>query len=203
MVKKAGIIVISLSMAVLFSGAGATDDREKFLQEAREVVSQFGSDLRSHLQKEMKHGGPAGSITVCSVAAPALSSKLSRQTGWAVKRVSLKERNPLAIPDLWEQNILKKFEVDLADITTVDKLEHSEMVMEGGRRYFRYMKAIPTGDLCLHCHGPNESLSPDIQQILKKEYPHDKATGYFTGMIRGAFSIKRRMTVPGEIQYTR
>ena len=136
-VKKTEIIIIYLCMVTLFPGTGATDDREKFLQEAREVASQFGSDLRSHLQKEMKYGGPAGSITVCSVAAPAISSKLSRQTGWAVKRVSLKERNPLAIPDLWEENILKKFEVDLADITTVDKLEHSEMVMEEGRRYFR------------------------------------------------------------------
>jgi hypothetical protein len=49
------------------------------------------------------------------------------------------------------------------------------------------MKAIPTGAVCLACHG--QTLAPEIQEALDTDYPHDRARGYELGQIRGAFSI--------------
>ncbi|WP_230369260.1 c-type heme family protein [Paludibacterium denitrificans] len=45
--------------------------------------------------------------------------------------------------------------------------------------------------MCLTCHGPAEQIPTEVRQALQRSYPHDKATGYQPGMIRGAVSITR------------
>nr|VFK61436.1 MAG: Protein of unknown function (DUF3365) [Candidatus Kentron sp. UNK]VFK69117.1 MAG: Protein of unknown function (DUF3365) [Candidatus Kentron sp. UNK] len=56
-----------------------------------------------------------------------------------------------------------------------------------GVRVFRYMKAIPTLEVCTLCHGA--SLSPDVVTKLDELYPEDQARGFKVGDIRGAFSF--------------
>ena len=51
------------------------------------------------------------------------------------------------------------------------------------------MKAIPTADLCLACHG--ESINPDIAAAIDEAYPEDQARGFKSGDIRGAFSLSK------------
>jgi hypothetical protein len=172
-------------------GQALGQGEEAYVREAREVIMKFGGELKSHLQKQMQAGGPAAAITVCSEVAPAVSSKLSRQKGWMVKRVSLKARNPLDIPDAWERYVLQEFDKRAAAGVAPKELERSETVKENGQPFFRYMKAIPAGDVCMMCHGPKEKLPADVHKLLLENYPHDTATGYSAGMIRGAFSIKR------------
>jgi hypothetical protein len=53
------------------------------------------------------------------------------------------------------------------------------------------MKAIPTGDVCLLCHGAQ--LAPGVSQVLTELYPEDKATGFSMGDIRGAFVVTREI----------
>jgi hypothetical protein len=53
------------------------------------------------------------------------------------------------------------------------------------------MKAIPTGKVCLKCHG--EKIDPDVEASLKQNYPRDKARGFKEGDIRGAFTITQPM----------
>jgi Protein of unknown function (DUF3365) len=45
--------------------------------------------------------------------------------------------------------------------------------------------------LCTNCHGPADALSTAVKARLQAEYPHDKATGYSVGQIRGAVTVKR------------
>ena len=58
-------------------------------------------------------------------------------------------------------------------------------------KYFRYMKAIPVQDVCLKCHGTDEARAQPAKDALAADYPHDKATGYTLGQLRGAVTIKR------------
>ena len=69
----------------------------------------------------------------------------------------------------------------------VSKLEYSETTRHNGSTVFRYMKAIPTDDVCLMCHG--RQLPEDLSAELEKLYPNDKATGFSKGDIRGAFTV--------------
>ena len=39
-----------------------------------------------------------------------MAKTASEQTGWAIRRVSLKNRNPKAVPDAWERETLEEFD---------------------------------------------------------------------------------------------
>lgn len=188
-------ILASAALAALLglsvSPATGQDDAAR-TEEARKLAGQMIQTLGARLQAEMKAGGPAAAIGVCTTAAPAIAGELSRQNGVRLTRVSLKVRNPLlGSPDAWEQGALRAFESLLAKGEPADKLEFAETVVEPGGRYFRYVKALPVQPVCLNCHGDAAGFAPEIKERLAKEYPADRATGYAPGQIRGAVSIKR------------
>lgn len=173
------------------SSAGFASTAE--VVEARALVKQFGGKLKPELVAAMKSGGPVHAISVCKDKAPAIAKSLSQSSGWDVKRVSLKNRSPIAEPDAWETKVLNQFEQQRAEGMKPGKIEYSEVVEENGQKTFRYMKAIAIGkgQPCLHCHGTN--LNEGVQKKLQALYPNDKATGYTIGQIRGAFSFKKAL----------
>lgn len=167
------------------------DDPAKLSDEARKVATALLQQIGGELKKEYEISGPLRSVIVCKYTAPEVSSTISRKSGAAVKRVSLKVRNPvLGMPDSWEQKILLDFEKRFAR-EKPEAIEHAEIVSETQGRYFRYMKAIPVGPLCINCHGPVDSLTEGTKAQILSEYPFDKAVGYSVGQIRGAVSYKK------------
>ena len=159
---------------------------------ARATASDLILRLGAVLKKEMAAGGPENAIVVCRDIAPGLAGELSRKTGARVSRVSLKTRNPLlGQPDAWEQGVLAEFDQQAAHGAKPETLERSEFVTEPQGRFFRYMKAIPVQPLCLSCHGTTDSIPDTVKTRLATDYPHDRATGYVLGQIRGAVTIKQ------------
>jgi hypothetical protein len=65
---------------------------------------------------------------------------------------------------------------------------HAEFTEWEGRKVFRYMKAIPTDEICLNCHG-GDTVKPEVAAKLAEFYPDDQARGFSVGDIRGAFTI--------------
>lgn len=45
--------------------------------------------------------------------------------------------------------------------------------------------------VCLTCHGATGTQSAELRTALQREYPHDAATGYALGELRGAFSLRK------------
>lgn len=167
------------------------DDMAKYQDEARKVAKEFVTQLGGELKKEMEANGPGAAIKVCRNVAPTIASELSRKNGWQVGRVSLKVRNPLlGMPDAWEQKVLADFDQRLEKENPAN-MDYAEIVSEPQGKYFRYMKAIPLQDACLKCHGTDEVRAQPAKDALAADYPHDKATGYTLGQIRGAVTIKR------------
>ncbi len=166
--------------------ANAADDA--MLSEARKVAMTLPPKLLAALQEEIKKSGPEGAIPVCKDMAPKMAGEISQQTGWKIKRVSLKPRNEArAVPDEWEKAALEDFDKRAAAGEAPAQLEKGEKV---GNEY-RYVKALPVQPLCLSCHGPVDQLSPGVKAALAKFYPNDRATGYSVGQIRGAISIRK------------
>lgn len=188
--KKLPLISITLLLATSALPAIA-DDMAQYQEESRKIVKEFASQLGGELQKEMKENGPVAAIKVCRNVAPAIASEASRKNGWNVGRKSLKTRNAaLGMPDAWEQKVLADFEKRMEKENPAN-MEFAEVVTEPQGKFYRYMKAIPVQDVCLKCHGTDDTIAPNVKDALKAEYPHDKATGYTLGQIRGGFSIKR------------
>ncbi len=182
----------ALICVVLLTGIAYGENMESGREPAaRKTVMGFMQELVSALQKEMAAGGPAGAVGVCSDLAPSIAGRISRETGWRVTRVSAKVRNPLlGMPDAWEQKVLLDFEKRAAKGEDIDKMSFSEAVNEPDGKVFRYMKAVAVKQPCLACHGTEEQIAPSVRAILKERYPHDMASGYKIGDLRGAISIK-------------
>jgi hypothetical protein len=159
--------------------------------EARALATQMIKQLGAALTKELAAGGPDKAVTVCRDIAPAIAGNLSRESGGRVARVSLKTRNPLVgTPDEWEQRVLAEFDRRTAAGENVESLEYSETTDEPLGHYFRYMKALPVQPLCLTCHGSAQDIPERVRTRLAIDYPHDQATGYSIGQVRGAVTIK-------------
>ncbi|HEC84104.1 MAG: DUF3365 domain-containing protein [Candidatus Parabeggiatoa sp. nov. 2] len=158
----------------------------------RNTIKEFVGSLQSELKAAMKKGGPINAISVCHTKAPQIRAQFShKKAGFEIARTSLKPRNADNAPDEWEKTVLEQFEKRKAQGEDPKTLEFHQVVETNGQRQLRYMKAIPTAEVCLLCHGA--TIAPDIQAKLKELYPDDKATGFKVGDLRGAFSITETM----------
>lgn len=161
--------------------------------EARKVASSVPPKLLQVLSDEIARGGPESAIGVCREKAPQMAKAASAQTGWNIRRVSLRERNPKAVPDVWERAALEDFDRRAASGESPATLEKWEVVANADHKEYRYMKALPVQQICLACHGAPEQLKPEVVQKLKTLYPDDKGVGYSIGQIRGAMTIRKTL----------
>ena len=152
-------------------------DDSALLSKSQALTAEYATQLKAALLSAMSSGGPVAAIDVCKDQAPVIQSELSRVSGANVRRTSLRFRNSGNAPDDWETEMLEKF-------ASTDQKESLETTASG---VTRYMKAIPTGAVCIACHG--EEIAPEVEERLKVAYPHDRARGYSLGDVRGAFSI--------------
>lgn len=186
MLRKS-VLALALSTALTAFAA----DEAQLLDEARNVAGSIPPKLLEVLTQEIRKGGPENAIGVCRDKAPAMAKAASERTGWAIRRVSLRNRNPKAVPDSWEKAVLEDFDRRTAAGENPANMEKGELATIDGKPVYRYMKALPTQDLCLKCHGTPDQVSPEVQAKLKELYPDDKAVGYKAGDVRGAITIKK------------
>ncbi|AXS81248.1 DUF3365 domain-containing protein [Dechloromonas sp. HYN0024] len=183
------IIAITLMLAALPTVA---QDIGALTAETKKSVLPLAPKVVAAMQEAVAEKGVAGAIPVCKEQAPALIKEKRAETGWDIRRVSLKTRNAeRGTPDLWEVRQLADFNIRAANGEKIDTMEKSEIVNIDGKPVFRYMKALPVGDVCLKCHGPADGLEAGLKAKLAESYPHDQATGYTKGQIRGALTVKR------------
>ena len=181
-----------LTAALLPTWAAAQAATEPaWVAEARQVAAAVPPRLLAVLQEELDRSGPEGAVAVCNEKAPQMAREASEKSGWAIRRVSLRNRNPKAVPDAWEQAALRDFDRRLAAQEPASKLEKSEITQESGQNVQRYIRALPTAKLCLECHGSAEQISPAVAARLKALYPADQATGYSVGQLRGAITLRK------------
>ncbi|NNL66900.1 MAG: DUF3365 domain-containing protein, partial [Myxococcales bacterium] len=114
---------------------------------------------------------------------------LSRD-GLEVRRTSERNRNPHNAPDDWESAGLTRFERGLASGSPVAEIHE----VDEARGELRYLRPILTGAQCLQCHGAEETLAPEVRERIAERYPDDRATGFAAGDLRGAFSVRVRMS---------
>lgn len=176
---RALFLILAMTTAAA-GGAPSGDHREK----SRELIKTFASELKGELTHALAEGGPTGAIHVCRDVAPAIAARLSRKAGASIGRTSLRFRNPANLPEPWQRPQLERFD-DLDADAGAGKLEAYEEAPAPGIAA-RYMKAIPTEPACLACHG---EPAGEVREALAEAYPHDRATGYEAGDIRGAFYV--------------
>ncbi len=169
-------------------------DPAQYDDESRKATQELFQQIGAGLNKTLSASGPVAAISVCGELAPKIANQMSLKSGWKITRVGTRVRNPMiGSPDAWEQSTLAEFEKRHKAGEKLDSMEFSQIVDEPGGKSYRYMKAIGMRAMCLSCHGETADIPESVKATLTREYPHDKATGYQEGQLRGAFSIKRAL----------
>jgi len=176
---------------LVFVVSARANDIDQDVSESRAIVQQFTQSLKRELKLGLQAGGPAYAIGVCNVNAPTIAAAIGNERGWEVGRTSLRVRNPGNSPDAWERHVLETFEERLLSGEEAAEIEYYEVVQQNGARVFRYMKAIPTVEMCESCHGSD--LDKSVRERLRDLYPMDQARGYRAGDIRGAFTFAKSL----------
>ena len=182
----------TLIFCALVSTTAFAQDLDALKLDTQQKVLPVLPRVVGMMQETLAAQGATAAIPVCKVKAPQLLQEQADKTGWSIRRVSLKTRNPeRGTPDAWEARQLADFNIRAANGEKIERLEHGEVLSEGGRQTYRYIRAIPVGQVCLGCHGPADSIEPGLRAELNKNYPQDRATGYALGQVRGALTVKR------------
>ncbi len=189
---RAAVAVLLLVAAPATIAAPPPSPSPTAASEAEALANRLQLELADRLRAALASGGPAGAVTVCRDEAPAIAGRLSRDSGWTVRRVGTRVRNPLlGAPDAWEQRQLLSMAKRIAGGAKPDKLAVYAEVEEPQGVAQRYLKPLVTGPTCVGCHGDPALITPDTRAALAREYPHDAATGYALGELRGAITLKR------------
>ena len=185
-------VLLALLSPLAVSHAEAPQPDAKTLQETRAVSGELLKTLAGKLQESMQANGPAASIDVCHKLGPEIAMNLADRTGWKITRVGTRVRNvDLGSPNGWQHKALAHLNIDLKNGADPKTLEWTEVVQEGGKPTLHYAKAIVLQPQCMACHGGAESIAAPVAERIKALYPHDQATGYKPGELRGAVVVSR------------
>ena len=168
---------------------GAMDANDPKVETARRISMELGKTLKERLLLAIEQQGITGAVEVCADEAPGIAAELSERHGVMVRRVSLRTRNPVNQPDEWERSKLESTAEAMTQTNSVRMTEsYASLPNEQCENEVRYLRYIYMEPLCLTCHG--SVLSPEMEEIIKRRYPGDRAIGYAVDELRGAISVR-------------
>jgi hypothetical protein len=173
------------------SARNQTEDKAALEAEATALAKDYGASLLGVLKGAIENTGTESAVVFCNKEAPAIAEEASKRSGWKIARTSLRLRNEASAPDDYERKVMTEFVARIASGEPAASLKRADIVEQNGERIFRYVQAIPTGELCLSCHGSD--LKPTVSTKIHALYPADQATGFRQGDMRGVFTLSKKL----------
>ncbi len=156
-------IVMSLLITNISHSETIETNKAIILNEAKDLLKETSKQYKNTLIKGLQHNNLIKALKYCNKEVEQLVSKDSEK-GFAIKRISLRPRNKNNYPNLYEKEILEKFnKLSLIDNKDLE-LEYSDIIKDENNNKFVYVKAIRIKEVCLNCHGSN------INDDLKKKF---------------------------------
>lgn len=158
----------------------------KVLEIGNSIALTTKNTLGKNLKEALSEGGVENAIGFCNLNAMPLVDSLSKQSDAKIRRVSLKARNALDIPNDLERKLLEAYEFQHKDSLP---LQANVQALENDQYLFT-KPIIVDNALCLSCHGTlDNGMLKSTDDFIKSKYPRDQATGYEIGDLRGMWSI--------------
>lgn len=184
-------LVLAGALAILLtSGSAIAQDINALKAEGKALIQQFAGTLKGELVGAMKAEGAPHAISVCNVQAPEIANKISVGSGWSIARSSHLLRNPDNAPDAYTAAAIDTFLEREANGEMAKDMVMAGIIDNAGQREFRMVKAIPTGEVCVTCHGAGD-VPEAVTARLAKLYPDDQARGFSVGDMRGVFTLTK------------
>ena len=163
--------------------------KSEAVKEAEDAVHQLHKMMKAQIKPLLKKEEVLSAARFCAEESYKKIQTLDRNLGEnvSIKRISLKNRNPLSFPEKREEDILKAFE--LIESSNAYLPEYIVQIDKKGN-YSLYFPTTMSSRSCKACHGLKTNMKQEVKDFLEKEYPKDKAFGYSSGQVRGAVVVK-------------
>lgn len=163
------------------------------VEKAKTTIKSLVGTLLPAVTAAVEAGGPPQGVTLCNLQANPLTRQVLEQADpaiTAVKRTSLRVRNPANAPDAAEQAALDRVAAIIAGGAEPPPLLVQSLAATADQpaeiRVYRSMTVAPG---CLACHGDPTGFTPALRTALQQTYPEDTATGYAEGDWRGLIRV--------------
>ncbi len=187
MLKKLFVTILICSLS-FFLFANQIDNSSK--REAIKALNAFEKLWKEKLIKKIKEDSRGvKAIHYCADNILRLTKEFSsKYKNITIRRTSLKYRDPEDAPDKRDRQVLMAF-----DKMVKMRKKPEIRIIKTKREYRIYKPLIITEPICLKCHGTKKRLHPEINRVLDKKYPNDKAINFKYKNVRGAIvaTIKR------------
>lgn len=184
------LAVAALTLSAVRAQAQPASDGREIVERARQrgqaITARAFGVLSSNLMTALARGGVSNALQFCSVEALPLTASVADTNQFTLRRVSHKARNPQNKADAAELAVLEAFRAAMAEGKTPAPLVRTNA--SGGATFFAPI--VLNNPLCLNCHGqPGTDIKPEHLALLRQLYPHDQATGFKFGDVRGLWRI--------------
>jgi len=160
--------------------------KQEYLQKGVEIANLTQTELLKNVSNAMKKGGPGYAIEFCNIRALSLKDSLSRLNNCQIRRIALKYRNPVDMP----QTEKEKEQLNLYQDAYQKGETLKPTVYLFSDRIEYYKPIIVAKEACLKCHGdPGKDIAEETLEKIKERYPNDLATGFALNDFRGAWKI--------------
>lgn len=168
-----------LLMIGSLAGLAAEPDR---LAEGKRLVAEATALLGKNLAEAIAKDGAPGAIGFCSEKALPLTASVDA----SLRRVSHKARNPKNKADAADLEVLSVFR----DALKAGKAPEPQVRAQADGTASFFAPIVLANPLCLKCHGePGKDIDDATLAALRKLYPHDEATGFKPGELRGMWRV--------------
>ncbi|MBL9216316.1 MAG: DUF3365 domain-containing protein [Opitutaceae bacterium] len=150
------------------------------------AIDHYGRALLSEVKRTLNTTTPAlavGKLHLPEYKLPAAAA--GQPAAVAIRRTSLKLRSPANAPDAGDLAALNLIREKLDAGDDVPKILLQKVESPGQPPEWRVYRPLGLTPQCLSCHGPGESLDPDVKSALLRLYPADKAVDFTPGAWRG------------------
>jgi hypothetical protein len=161
------------------------------------TIDQYGNALIAEVRRALTNTSPAlaiGALHLKEYKLPLPTPGKPAVT--ALRRTSLRVRNPANSPDAADLAALEKIQLQLERGDEVSRVLVQRVSLPGLASEWRVYRPLVTLKQCMDCHGSDKILAPGVSDTLKVFYPSDSAVNYKVGQWRGL--IRASIAMPAK-----
>lgn len=177
--------IILLIIFVLLATINAVQDYNRqqhlIVQDATDSSRMLAKQIietRAYLSSVLFNEAHTNHSLIPQVAATNIAKRITKDSKFTLRQISLRYRNPDNIPDSYETAQLKAFNAGNIQ-------ESHKVVVINGEKVYRYILPMVAEKSCLECHGEYNN-APDF--IKERFPPGHHSYGYRVGEVIGAVS---------------
>ena len=161
------------------------------------AINRAGYSLVAEVSNAIVRSGTVDALQVCHLRnLPQKNPIPDMPRITAIKRTSLRLRNPANAPDSADQAALEKIRAALENGDSTPEVLVQRVWFANGTTEWRVYRPIAVTARCTACHGSREDMIPALRAELARLYPDDKAADYQNGEWRGLIRVSLSDTMP-------